>query len=239
MKKLVIFIIIYVIIALFVFSTKTNNIKEKMTNYAPVPVAQPVLTTDYVNIGCYNTYINTNTLAIPNWKGYVENIDTAKTMALSEMKPIFGLQSSSSLFFGTDLTEATTTKVNDPICSSASVALNSVWVNRKLLSDADKIKYDSIVAQPVLSTDYVKIGCYNTLEIPIPDGFVNDVEEAKRAAEKYKTPMFGLQDSSFLGKSYIYVGTNFTNATKTKVDDSKCSSGLDGSPKKNVWVYKK
>ena len=55
MNKLYIFIIIYAIIALLVFTAKTNNLKEKMTALTPLPTLAPLApNTTYYDWGCYN-----------------------------------------------------------------------------------------------------------------------------------------------------------------------------------------
>ena len=255
MKKLYIFIILYAIIALFVFSTKTNNIKEKMT----IPV------TDYVNIGCYNDtdmlmrydkpvlsnnpralsmiYVTNNntpiaTTSIVQWPPtgsnvakMVTNINDAKQIASDNGYSVFGIQAGGFLFLGMDSILATQYGVATTCLINDAGINTSGWTNDIWCS----------IPKPNIS-DYVNIGCYMddtgiSRAIPVLQAIqlATSVDYAKQTAVNSRAPIFGLQYGG-----QLFFGTDLLKATTStdQATDNSClaGSGLGIGNQNSVWV---
>jgi hypothetical protein len=242
MKKLVIFIIIYAIIALLVFSTKTNNIKEKMTGYASV--IDTVLTTDYVNIGCYNdniTFSNYNTYWL--FVGSYNNIDK--------------LYDSNSVLININLIKHVAKMFTD---NNIDLDQQSNHYNldiKNLLYDMDRYRLSNYLQNYLQNTQqqpnklilnqhdtqdsYNKPYSYlnsltqklniNRRKIPNEQSTVQNVSEALQKAVENKSPIFGLQNNNKL-----YFGSDLKRA----IELGKNTNCLNSSTSlyNNIWVNK-
>ena len=145
MKKLFIFIIIYTIIALLVFSTKTNKIKEHMT----------VNVDDYKFIGCYDknsliepesqsNFVFQNTINMSN-NNYISEskqkaaTDNVGTFCIAFHKKPNTNNNSDNLYFINNISEV---DLNERCwnCSSENIDRGyiCIWINRNLLNENNK-----------------------------------------------------------------------------------------------------
>ena len=196
MNKLYIFIIIYAIIALLVFTAKTNNVKDKMTALAPLPT-----NTTYYRYGCYNDTDTTRTDAlsglprafeliwtdrgVESWKTKIgtpimittinnpanatKNKTDAVTVARLNGYTIFGVQSGGFLFLGNDIKAATKYGPTSGRCFNNTNFINmSGWSNEIWWTTPEM----SATAPDYNIYTYSRIGCYNDKESrAIPNGF--------------------------------------------------------------------
>lgn len=139
---------------------------------------------DYVNIGCYK---DNGSRMIPFMvpKAVIKTVDDAKRIANEYGATVFGIQDGNQLFLGFDMFKAISLGAVDK-CPPLATA----WTQQVYVAQIDR------------KHNYKNIGCFkDDANRMIPYQFptsIKSVDEAKKIANKYGAPLFGIQNGSVL-----------------------------------------